>query len=253
MSYVSAPFVIVLSCGLGVASISSRATDQSERDSVASRPPAWATLVGSTERNKYHRITCGVAKKIRPENALWFVDANDATENGYVRASCNDRRCQAPLPDPSVQPGKIGGPGLPPPDLNPPEIPRAATPGPKTARSKANAANREPPRFPPIRVSTAMKAAAAQEMWKAVMPYQELEARRKWDVWAEWALDRWCERWHVSASGRINSDTAYFEETELELLAQLKLMKEQIQENKKRIHELKTQLEGKKKASQNAS
>jgi hypothetical protein len=88
----------------------------------------------------------------------------------------------------------------------------------------------------------------ANQVWDGVPPDRELDARRRWDIWAEWALDRWCERWHVSASGRINSDSAYSSNAEQLLLGKLKAMKEQIEDNKKRMKELKNLLEGKKKA-----
>jgi hypothetical protein len=215
------------------------------------RPP-WSTLVGSTERNRYHRTQCGVAQRIRRENSIWFIDANDATQNGYVPASCNDRKCKPPSPDTSVRLGDLGGPGLPAPTPTPPQIPQPATPStakakPKSEQSRPQAGGSAtlapPPRFTP----DPSRAVALNQVWQGILPHRELEARWHWDVWANWALDRWCERWHVAPGGRINTDTAYSDEMEQLLLAKLKQMKEQIEDNRNRVRELRNLIEGKRK------
>ena len=40
--------------------------------------------VGSKESNKYHYPECRWAKKILPENAIWFSSSEDARSKGYV-------------------------------------------------------------------------------------------------------------------------------------------------------------------------
>lgn len=42
------------------------------------------TLVGSLQSNKYHRPSCRHAKKIEPENEIWFSSVEDAKAHGYV-------------------------------------------------------------------------------------------------------------------------------------------------------------------------
>jgi hypothetical protein len=215
--------------------------------------PPWATLVGSTERNKYHRVQCGIAKKIKPERVIWFIDVADATENGYAPANCNDRKCQPPAPDPRAQLGTIGGPALPPPSVSPPELPPGLSASPsgksKAEPARSKSAPKEPPRtaVAPPRMTT-LREVAAVPTWQGVPPAREYEARWKWDVWATWVLDLWCERWHVSPGGRINTDTAYGDQQELQLLARLKQMKDQMEDNRKRMKELRAIMDGKKKS-----
>lgn len=40
--------------------------------------------VGSTKSNKYHYPECRWAKKISPDNEIWFSDREDAISHGYV-------------------------------------------------------------------------------------------------------------------------------------------------------------------------
>lgn len=60
---------------------------------AATAPPAQVvtgpasstgTLVGSLQSNKYHRPSCRHAKKIEPENEIWFSSVKDAEAHGYV-------------------------------------------------------------------------------------------------------------------------------------------------------------------------
>ncbi|MDO8566342.1 MAG: hypothetical protein Q7S04_04115 [Candidatus Moranbacteria bacterium] len=44
-------------------------------------------LVGSRNSNKYHLVTCAVAKRIKPENKVCFTSKEDAERRGYV-AGC---------------------------------------------------------------------------------------------------------------------------------------------------------------------
>jgi hypothetical protein len=224
-----------------------------DADASQSAPPDWAELVGSTESNKYHRVQCWMARRIRPEKAIWFADVMDATANGYVAAACRARDCRPPLPAAQVPIGELGGGTLPPPTPAPPEIPKDATPPVSSGKSKTDPARAKsksasptraptpPPRMPPLNETEVV------QVWQGISIERELDARRRWDVWAEWTLDRWCERWHISSSGRINTDSAYSPKTEQLLIAKLKAMKEQMADNRKRIAELKAIQAGKKK------
>jgi micrococcal nuclease len=40
--------------------------------------------VGSVNSDKYHYPSCRWAKKIKPENEIWFKDKEDARAHGYV-------------------------------------------------------------------------------------------------------------------------------------------------------------------------
>jgi len=41
-------------------------------------------FVGSIKSNKYHYPNCSAAKKIKPENEIWFSSSADAHAHGYV-------------------------------------------------------------------------------------------------------------------------------------------------------------------------
>lgn len=56
-------------------------------DSMAA---AIGDLVGSTSSNKYHRLDCRFAVKIKPENRVYFANANEAQRQGYQPCrTCN--------------------------------------------------------------------------------------------------------------------------------------------------------------------
>lgn len=46
-------------------------------------PSAQYKYVGSVNSNKYHRLSCKWAKKIKPKNAVYFKDKKEAEEKGY--------------------------------------------------------------------------------------------------------------------------------------------------------------------------
>ena len=47
-------------------------------------------FVGSNKSNKYHYPDCQWAKKIHPENEIWFSSSEDARSHGYVPCKvCN--------------------------------------------------------------------------------------------------------------------------------------------------------------------
>jgi Metal binding domain of Ada. len=49
-----------------------------------------AMYMGSTTSDKYHRLDCRYAQKIKPENRIYFADAEDARQKGYVPCKvCN--------------------------------------------------------------------------------------------------------------------------------------------------------------------
>jgi hypothetical protein len=95
-SKISKPLVIEVP---GSPSISEKmstvsATDEDKQsskvDTVSSNQPASGTtcaFVGSKNSNKYHLPTCSFAKRIKPENRVCFVSAEDAKSKGYV-AGC---------------------------------------------------------------------------------------------------------------------------------------------------------------------
>jgi hypothetical protein len=41
-------------------------------------------FVGSIKSNKYHHPSCSAAKRIKPENEIWFSSSQDARSHGYV-------------------------------------------------------------------------------------------------------------------------------------------------------------------------
>lgn len=46
--------------------------------------------VGSVNSNKYHKPNCRWAKKIKPENEIWFASKEEAEEAGYIPCKvCN--------------------------------------------------------------------------------------------------------------------------------------------------------------------
>lgn len=49
-----------------------------------STPDANCTYVGSRNSNKYHRATCAVVKRIKPENRICFASKEEAEKRGYV-------------------------------------------------------------------------------------------------------------------------------------------------------------------------
>jgi hypothetical protein len=256
--------ILVSSGSAGVRQSEPKKSDSTRTNSTERpAPPDWAKLVGSAERNKYHRLTCGVAQRIKSENVIWFADANDATENGYVAAGCNDKKCRPPAPDSGIEAGPIGGSGFPPPGPTPPEIPKmiAMLESPETAAPASSGSSNATPKSkkpagplksappksaPPPRMAARRESTPAQT-WQPATPQQELAARRKWDVWAAWALERWCERWHVSPSGKIASNAAYTPDAERQLMARFAEMKGMIDQNKKRVTELEAVISGKKK------
>ncbi len=57
----------------------------------ANQPTKQRILVGSINSNKYHWPDCPSAKKITPENQIWFNSEQEAKEAGYVRCGNFDK------------------------------------------------------------------------------------------------------------------------------------------------------------------
>lgn len=56
-------------------------SDHTLGDTVAASEKVF---VGSTKSDKYHYPSCQWAKKIKPENEIWFSSSQDARNQGYV-------------------------------------------------------------------------------------------------------------------------------------------------------------------------
>lgn len=57
-------------------------------------------FVGSINSDVYHYPSCTYAKKIKPENQIWFTDADDAVRHGYRPCSV----CNPPMGIPEMTP-----------------------------------------------------------------------------------------------------------------------------------------------------
>jgi competence protein ComEA len=204
----------------------SKSKDDNEK--ADNGPPGWATLVGSTKSKplKYHALGCSNVAEIKPENRIWFADANDAVTNGYVAAGCKNKACrEKEKPNPNAKPGPVGGLGLQPPDPNPPQVPNQPAPPP----------NWVPPDRPP----------PDEEIWRNVSKTRELDARKQWDAWAKSVLAVWERRWHVTRKGGkavIEKNVGYPEDVSQQLTRRHNEMQQQINENSKHIKELEKEL-----------
>jgi hypothetical protein len=61
-------------------------------DSLTSVPNLASEMVfvGSIKSDKYHYPSCSAAKRIKPENEIWFSSSADARAHGYVPCKiCN--------------------------------------------------------------------------------------------------------------------------------------------------------------------
>jgi hypothetical protein len=57
-------------------------------DQSAPSPATTGAYLGSKNGTKYYTPDCPAAKRIKPENTVWFQTAEDATLQGYSPASC---------------------------------------------------------------------------------------------------------------------------------------------------------------------
>ena len=55
-----------------------------EHTSDAASNASERVFVGSIKSSKYHYPSCQWAKKIKPENEIWFSSSQDARNQGYV-------------------------------------------------------------------------------------------------------------------------------------------------------------------------
>lgn len=46
-------------------------------------PQAQKAYIGSMNSDKYHRPACEWARKIKPDNAVWFSSPEEAKKTGY--------------------------------------------------------------------------------------------------------------------------------------------------------------------------
>ena len=53
----------------------------------AEAPPSTGAYVGSRNGTKYHLPDCSGAKRIKPENQVWFATKEQATAAGYTPAA----------------------------------------------------------------------------------------------------------------------------------------------------------------------
>lgn len=65
-----------------------KGSDDREGESVKKSEKKQGMFVGSIKSNKYHLPDCSWAKRIKPENIIWFESVEDAEAKGYVPASC---------------------------------------------------------------------------------------------------------------------------------------------------------------------
>ena len=64
--------------------------DQPVVKSLSLTESSGKVFVGSINSNKYHYPDCTWAKKIHPENEIWFSSSEDARSHGYVPCKvCN--------------------------------------------------------------------------------------------------------------------------------------------------------------------
>jgi len=57
---------------------------QQTQQQFQAQPVLEEKFVGSINSNKYHYPDCKWAKKIKPENKIWFSSPEDAQSKGYV-------------------------------------------------------------------------------------------------------------------------------------------------------------------------
>lgn len=60
----------------------------SREEEPASPVATQGTYMGSKNGTKYYTPGCPASKRIKPENVIWFTDAEDATLQGYTKGSC---------------------------------------------------------------------------------------------------------------------------------------------------------------------
>jgi hypothetical protein len=71
---------------LAVPTTASAATTASV--SVTPGTTVQGQYVGSKNGTKYYLPTCGTAKRIKPQNDIWFASAEDAQIQGYTPGKC---------------------------------------------------------------------------------------------------------------------------------------------------------------------
>lgn len=73
----------------GVAAIYVLSPSSQEAPNGVTKAPEYV-FVGSIKSDRYHYPSCNAAKKIKPENEIWFTSSADARAHGYVPCGiCN--------------------------------------------------------------------------------------------------------------------------------------------------------------------
>jgi len=83
--------VVVLSCTEQMLTAQKISTQTPEMEDVASEsipPPKKGMFAGSKNGTKYYSPGCTGLDRIKPQNIIWFKDAEDATLQGYTPGSC---------------------------------------------------------------------------------------------------------------------------------------------------------------------
>ena len=63
-------------------------TSGSLSTTMGEETPKSCQFVASKSSDKYHKATCGWAKRIKPENRVCFSTEQEAEEKGYKKAGC---------------------------------------------------------------------------------------------------------------------------------------------------------------------
>ncbi len=73
----------------GGAAINVQSPSSKNAPNEVTKAPEYV-FVGSIKSDKYHYPSCNAAKKIKPENEIWFTSSADARAHGYVPCGiCN--------------------------------------------------------------------------------------------------------------------------------------------------------------------
>ena len=73
----------------GGAAIDVQSPSSQNAQNEVTKAPEYV-FVGSIKSDKYHYPSCNAAKKIKPENEIWFTSSADARAHGYVPCGiCN--------------------------------------------------------------------------------------------------------------------------------------------------------------------
>ena len=63
-------------------------TSQGLSNTIGEEVPKNCSFIASKNSDKYHKNTCALAKKIKPENKVCFATEQEAIDKGLKRAGC---------------------------------------------------------------------------------------------------------------------------------------------------------------------